>query len=46
LPKKKERAVEVVLGIATALGLVKDPSPERFKFRKMLNNDRDFSALF
>ena len=47
LPKKKDLVIDAIIKIAAALQLVEDPrGPNRFKFRKELQNSSDLAGFF
>jgi hypothetical protein len=46
IPQKKARVIDAVLEVATNVGLVQNPSKERYKFRRGLENDGGLAALF
>ncbi len=46
VPKKKLRAIEVVLDVAAKIGLAANPSLQRRQLRTALENDHGFAGLF
>ena len=47
LPQKKDQVINAVLDVAAARGLLpQGPSPDRFKFRRALENDPAFANQF
>lgn len=46
VPKKKETAIQRILDIATAAGVIATPSPQRRAFRRALENDTQFALYF